>query len=62
VFNKIDLKKLSLLTAPDRAFLSLYLKSPASLSFMKKRTKELEAILEDNKDELLYFRENIKAV
>lgn len=62
MFNKIDLKKLSLLTSPDRAFLSIYLNSPRSLTSMKKRIKEMEILLEDNKDEALYFQENMKTV
>lgn len=62
MFDKIDLKKLSHITAPDRAFVSIYLNSPASLSSMKKRIKQTETILTENKDELTYFQENIKAI
>ena len=62
MFDRIDLRELAQITAPDRAFLSIYLAGPKSMASIEKRVKHTEAMLRDNKDEALYFAENIEAI
>ncbi len=62
MFHKINLKEWAGVTAPDRAFLSLYLSRPKALETLEKRIKNARAMLKENKDEAEYFEENIKLV
>ncbi len=62
MFNKIDLRKLVALSAPDRAFLSIYLSSPDSMDYLNRRLKNIEKMLQDNDDECTHFKENVKIV
>ena len=61
-FNQIDLRKLAENSAPDRAFLSLYLSGPAGMAALDKRIRTDRALLKDHPDELEYFDRNIKTV
>ena len=62
MFNQIDLRKLAELSAPDRAFLSLYLSGPAEMAALDKRIRTDRALLKDHPDELEYFDRNMKMV
>ncbi len=62
MFNKIDLRELAKLTAPDRAFLSLYLSGPKALDGLDRRIKQTKSLLADNQDEAEYLKENITLV
>ncbi len=61
-FNQIDLRKLAENSAPDRAFLSLYLSGPAGMAALDKRIRTDRALLKDHPDELEYFDRNMKSV
>ena len=60
MFNQIDLRKLAELSAPDRAFLSLYLSGPAAMAALDKRIRTDRSLLKDHRDELEYFDQNMK--
>ncbi|MCI0769995.1 MAG: hypothetical protein J4N83_06940 [Chloroflexi bacterium] len=60
--NQIDLRKLAEISAPDRAFLSLYLSGPAGMAALDKRIRTDRALLKDHPDELRYFDRNMKKV
>ena len=60
MFNQIDLRKLAELSAPDRAFLSLYLSGPGGMAALDKRFRTDRALLKDHPDELEYFDQNMK--
>jgi peptide subunit release factor 1 (eRF1) len=60
MFNTIDLRKLAEISGPERAFVSLYLATPESLSGLKPRLDMIRAMLADNPDELQHFEENMK--
>ena len=60
MFNQIDLRKLAELSAPDRAFLSLYLSGPAAIAALDKRIRTDRSLLKDHRDELEYFDQNMK--
>ena len=62
MFNQIDLRKLAELSAPDRAFLSLYLSGPAGMAVLEKRIRTDRALLKDHQDELEHFDRNMKTV
>lgn len=62
MLEQIDLRKLAGITAPDRAFLSLYLSGPRALDGLEKRIKHAKTLLKDQPDEAEYFAENIKLV
>lgn len=61
-FNQIDLRKLADTSAPDRAFLSLYLSGPAGLTLLDKRINTDRSLLKDHPDELDHFDRNMKTV
>ncbi len=61
----IDLRHLSEISTEDKAFLSLYISSPASLPNLEKRFEQIRRILKGSdtqKDEREHFEENVKAV
>jgi len=60
--NQVDLRKLAEISAPDRAFLSLYLSGPAGMSALGKRIRTDRALLMEHADELEYFDRNMKTV
>ena len=60
--TKIDISELAKITAPDRAFVSLYLSGPDSMNAMKKQIRTTELMLGEYPDELQYFKENMKLV
>ncbi len=60
MFQDIDLRQLTELTAPDRAFLSVYLASPQSATSLDKRFEKMRKAVEA--DERDYFDENVKSV
>jgi peptide chain release factor subunit 1 len=62
MLDKINLRELAKVTAPDRAFLSLYLSDAGALESLEKRIGNTRALLKDNRDEVEYFDENIKLV
>ena len=62
MFNRIDLRKLAELSAPDRAFLSLYLSGPAGMAVLERRIRTDRALLKDHPDELEYFNRNMEMV
>ena len=62
MFNQIDLRNLGEISAPDRAFLSLYLSGPARIAALDKRIRTDRALLKDQPDELEYFDRNMKTV
>ena len=47
MFADVDLRELAELTAPERAFLSVYLASPDSVSSLEKRLAKLRRVLDD---------------
>jgi len=60
-----DLRKLAEMTAPERAFLSVYLAGPQSMADLEKRFQKVRRVLkggEAEKDEREHFDENVKAV
>ncbi len=60
-----DISKLSELSAPDRAFLSVYLSGPQSTRKLQARLDRLRRALHGNgaeKDEREYFDENVKII
>jgi len=60
--SNIDLKELARASAPDRAFLSLYLSSPKALGSLEKRIKNAASMLKDQPDEAEYLKENTRLV
>ncbi len=62
MFHKINLREMAQISAPERAFLSLYLSRPKALDSLDRRVKNARAMLKDNKDEAEYFEENLKLV
>ena len=60
--NQVDLRKLAEISAPDRAFLSMYLSGPAGMSALGKRIRTDRALLMEHADELEYFDRNMKTV
>ena len=62
MLDQIDLRKLAEMSAPDRAFLSLYLSGPAGMAALDKRIRTDRALLKDHPDELEYFNRNMKTV
>ncbi|TET34357.1 MAG: hypothetical protein E3J72_14450 [Planctomycetota bacterium] len=62
MFDKINLRELAKVTAPDRAFLSLYLSDAGALESLGKRIGNTRSLLRDNRDEAEYFDENIELV
>ncbi|NQT89057.1 hypothetical protein HQ560_19970 [bacterium] len=61
MFADVDLRRLAELTAPERAFLSIYLASPDSVSRLEKRLAKLRRVL-DGREEREHFDENVQAV
>jgi peptide chain release factor subunit 1 len=62
MLEEIDLKKLSKLSSHDRAFLSMYLRSPESVAAVLKRAGEIHRLLKGNRDEHHQMGENVKLV
>lgn len=60
--ENIDLKRLSQLSSHDRAFLSIYLRSPESLDTVLKKLAQMQKLVKENKDEYEQFGENIELV
>ena len=60
--NQIDLRVLAEISAPDRAFLSLYLSGPGGMGALDKRIRTDRSLLKDHPDELDYFDRNMKTV
>jgi len=64
-FADVDLRKLAEMTAPNRAFLSVYLAGPHSAAGLEKRFQRARRVLRgggEEKDEREYFDENVQAV
>jgi len=62
MLEHIDLRKLAEMSAPDRAFLSLYLSGPTGMAALDKRIRTDRALLKDYPDELDYFDRNMRMV
>lgn len=65
MFADLDLRKLSGLTSPDRAFLSVYLNGPKSLAKMEQKFQKMRKVLvggESENDERKQFDQNVDAV
>ncbi|MCP4752104.1 MAG: hypothetical protein GY866_14505 [Proteobacteria bacterium] len=60
--KQIDLKDLARISAPERAFLSLYLSGPRSVDVLEKRIRHAEALVKENRDEAEHLAENIGLV
>ena len=61
----VDLRKLAEMTAPERAFLSVYLAGPTSAGELKKRFRKVRRVLKGGgaeKDEREHFDESVKTV
>lgn len=62
LIQDIDLRALAGVSSSDRAFLSLYLSGPTSLTRLESKFRTIENFLSGNPDELTQFRENLKRV
>ncbi|MHC4661251.1 MAG: baeRF10 domain-containing protein [Planctomycetota bacterium] len=62
MLKDVNLRELAEATAPDRAFLSLYLSNAAAFESLQKRIRKTKSLLKDNRDEREYFDENMKLV
>ena len=65
MFGDVDLRELAELTAPERAFLTVYLESPRSLKGLNKQLDRLRPALAgpgQQHDEREHFDRNVKAV
>ena len=65
MFAEIDLRKLAEMTAPDRAFLSLYLEGPKSFAKLEKRFPKIRRMLAEGsggRDEREHFDQNLESV
>lgn len=62
MFSEIDLRPLAERQGPERAFLSLYLSGPESLSALEQRIGNVRRLLRGDPVELEYFEENLKIV
>ncbi len=62
MFNNIDLRELAAVSGPERAFVSLYLSTQASLGGLKPRIDTIRTLLSDDPVETEHFEENLKLV
>lgn len=65
MFADVDLRKLAEITAPERAFLSVYISRPKSAAELKKKFQKVRRVLKGGgakKDEREHFDENVQAV
>jgi peptide subunit release factor 1 (eRF1) len=63
--SDIDLRKLAAMTAPERAFLSVYIAGPKSATELDRRFQKVRRVLKGGaaeKDEREHFDENVKTV
>jgi hypothetical protein len=56
----VNLRRLAELHGPDRAFVSIYLSGPESLSGLPDRMARIESLLDDQPDELEHFRRSME--
>lgn len=61
MIKDIDLRELSELSSPDKAFLSIYVSEPESLDKMMKKLDRMEKVIE-NSDEVKHLQENKKMI
>lgn len=61
-FNELNLKRLSELTSPDRAFVTIYLEDKGAIKKIEKKLEEFKVIVKNNPDELQYLEENSKMI
>src|SRR4051812_11914199 len=62
VFQDIDLRELSQLQGPERAFVSLYAAGPQGLAALDARERKVRALLEGDAAEAEHFAENMTLV
>ena len=62
MFQDIDLRELSQLQGPERAFVSLYLADPDGLNSLKRREQRIRDLLADDPAELEHFDESMKLI
>lgn len=60
MLQQIDLRALSKLEGPERAFVSFYFSGDEGLASLEQREKVIRAMLEDEADELHHFDESMK--
>ncbi|MDP8257739.1 MAG: Vms1/Ankzf1 family peptidyl-tRNA hydrolase [Candidatus Alcyoniella australis] len=58
--EQIDLRRLSEISAPEQAFLSLYVSQPRSLVSLSSRINNARHLLGDSPDELEHFEHNVR--
>jgi hypothetical protein len=61
-FGRIPLQQLAEMEAPERAFLTVYLSSPAGLDALKPRIEEVRRVLAGEDDELEHFERSLERV
>lgn len=59
MFQNIDIRRLSEMTGPERAFVSLYLSGPDALASLKNREDVIRGLLEDAPEEAEHFEQNM---
>ncbi len=62
MFNQTQLRQLSELSGPERAFATLYIGPDTKFSAFNKRIEDIRGILAGNTAELEYFEENLKII
>jgi peptide chain release factor subunit 1 len=65
MFSDVNLRKLTEMTSPERAFLSVFLAGPQSVGELGKRFQKVRRVLKSSrteKDERKHFDENVKVV
>ena len=66
MFANIDIRRLAEMSAPDRTFLSVYLKNKQSVAKLEKKLREIRKVFKkgtkEEKEEMEHFDENAKTV
>ncbi|MEQ8762323.1 MAG: Vms1/Ankzf1 family peptidyl-tRNA hydrolase [Planctomycetota bacterium] len=62
MLNEIDLRALSELHSPERAFLSLYFEDEAGRNMLQQRIRRCRDLVEDDADELEHFERNLEKI
>jgi peptide subunit release factor 1 (eRF1) len=62
MFLNIDIRKLSEMAGPERAFVSLYLSGPEGLASLKSREDTIRGLLEDVPEEAEHFEQSMSMI
>jgi peptide subunit release factor 1 (eRF1) len=62
MFQNIDIRKLSEMAGPERAFVSLYLSGPEALASLKNREDTIRALLEDVPEEAEHYEQSMAMI